>query len=153
MSSVILQATSVDLAQVFEIENQSFGAEKFSRRQLAYLINQAKGMFYILKSGEKIVAYMSLLYRSRTNVLRIYSIAVHPLERGKHFSDRLIETAIEYAKQKQLKIISLEVKTTNLPAISLYEKYGFVSKTIKKAYYADGTDACVMWLRISVILK
>ncbi|MDR2083720.1 MAG: ribosomal protein S18-alanine N-acetyltransferase [Bacteroidales bacterium] len=148
MGSIITQATSADLDRIFEIENQSFGAEKFSRRQLAYLINRAKGIFYILKSGDKIVAYMSLLHRPKTNVLRIYSIAVHPSERGKHFSDKLITTAIEYAKQKQLKIVSLEVKTTNLPAIGLYEKYGFVQKTIKKEYYTDGTDACIMRLKI-----
>ncbi len=45
--------------------------------------------------------------------------------------------------------IYLEVRTSNLPAIALYEKLNFQSKSILKSYYRDGEDANLMALEIS----
>lgn len=41
------------------------------------------------------------------------------------------------------KNITLEVKIDNLPAISLYKKYNFVEKAIRKGYY-NGIDGILM---------
>ncbi len=42
--------------------------------------------------------------------------------------------------------ITLEVRVSNLPAIKLYEKYGFKSLGTRKGYYQDNNeDALIMW--------
>lgn len=46
--------------------------------------------------------------------------------RGKGYSRLLLESTIEYVKLKELKFIHLEVGLENLPAISLYESFGFI---------------------------
>jgi len=43
--------------------------------------------------------------------------------------------------------VTLEVKVDNFTAIRLYEKLGFKEEGIRKAYYSDGKDAIIMWLR------
>ena len=44
----IRQAVRSDLDSILEIETVCFGADSFSRRQLLYLITQAKGIFYVV---------------------------------------------------------------------------------------------------------
>ena len=45
-----------------------------------------------------------------------------------------------------IKYITLEVRVSNIPAIKLYEKYGFKSLGTRKGYYQDNNeDALIMW--------
>lgn len=140
----IEQATLSDLDAIVEIENQCFDSDQFSENQFVYLITNSKGVFYVIKQAGKAVAYLSLLTHARTRNLRIYSIAVHPEARGKKLAWFLLDKAIGYARQHQLKAITLEVKVSNTPAISLYEKMGFMKVCVKQNYYHDGSDAYYM---------
>ena len=46
--------------------------------------------------------------------------------------------------------MTLEVRTSNTAAISLYRRFGFVPAGVRPAYYTDSdgatTDALVMWI-------
>lgn len=140
----IRHATIYDLDAVAAVEDASFGADRFSRRQLAYLIADAQGSVYIAEYEDVVVGYMSVLRRSGSSVLRIYSIAVHPAARGRQIGQRLIDTAIEYAAQHSLSMISLEVRVDNEAAINLYKKNGFIVSSVIRDYYDDGSDAIRM---------
>ena len=56
---------------------------------------------------------------------------------------------IEYYTNIANKRILLEVSANNIPAISLYKKYGFLTINTRKNYYKDGSDAIVMEKRIN----
>ena len=44
------------------------------------------------------------------------------------------------------KAYTLEVRTSNAPAIALYERFGFRSAGTRRRYYHDtGEDAMIMW--------
>lgn len=144
----IEQATLSDLDAILEIENQCFDSDQFSKAQFVYLITNSKGVFYLIKAAGRAVAYLSLLTHARNRYLRVYSIAVHPEGRGKKLAWFLLDKAIGYARLHQLKAITLEVKVSNVPAISLYEKIGFVKVSVKRNYYHDGSDAYYMKLLI-----
>lgn len=140
------QATLSDLDAILVIEHACFDLDSFSKRQFVYLITKAKGVFYVVRFGGNVVAYASLVSNARTRNLRIYSIAVHPKFRGLKLAQLLMDQTFEYARSNRLKAITLEVKTTNIPAISLYEKYGFVKHCIRYNYYQDGSNAYGMRL-------
>ena len=40
------------------------------------------------------------------------------------------------------------VRVSNTPAISLYEKLGFLKVSVSKRYYLDGEDAYIMARRL-----
>ena len=41
---------------------------------------------------------------------------------------------------------TLEVRVSNAAAISLYERFGFVSRGVRRGYYTDNReDAVIMW--------
>ena len=53
---------------------------------------------------------------------------------------------LEDCYNNYIKYITLEVRASNVPAIKLYEKYGFKSLGVRKGYYQDnGEDALIMW--------
>lgn len=57
---------------------------------------------------------------------------------------------IDSLKESGLLSIALEVRTTNLPAILLYERHGFKAVGKRPGFYSDGADAVTMrWNKIS----
>ena len=154
-------ASQDDLENILAIENSCFHEEAFSRRQMAYLISQAKGIFYVAtidgengKDGkgsdggkdDEMAGYISMVTSNLHNTGRIYSIAVAPQYRDHGVARTLLDRALEYAKGIGLRAIFLEVRVENSAAISLYKKYGFSERTIKKDYYGPGGDALSMYL-------
>lgn len=138
------KATSDDLLQICRMENICFGDDAFTYLQLRYLILHSKGIFLVVRRGGKVCAYASYLIHDKHFNLRLYSIAVLPEERGYGYGKTLLDYAIPFAKEHNLKFISLEVRVDNSTAISLYEKFGFVKKTVIPGYYHDGADAFKM---------
>lgn len=137
-------AIVADIPSIMEIELMCFEQDSFSKRQFTYLISRAQGHFLVVESQGRIVGYLSLLINKRAHSLRIYSLAVHPVFRGKGVGQLLMDRAVDVAYQESLGKITLEVNVSNFSAIHLYEKNGFECAGIRKNYYHDGTDAHYM---------
>ncbi len=56
----------------------------------------------------------------------------------------LIKYAIQKLKALKKEKVFLEVREGNLPAVSLYEYFGFKPISVRKKYYFDGENALVM---------
>lgn len=81
----------------------------------------------------------------------ITDIAVHPKFRRKGIAAKLLNEIIHCAKKRNIKSLTLEVRKSNIPAISLYKKYGFVEYGTRKGYYQDnGEDAIIMWKYLEI---
>lgn len=56
----------------------------------------------------------------------------------------LMDALMAECAARELKKLFLEVRESNLPAVSLYKKYGFEKISQRKKYYGDGENADVM---------
>ena len=75
---------------------------------------------------------------------QLYNIVVDPAYRGNEIGFRLMSHMISIAS-RTCKVINLEVRRSNVPAISLYLKSGFRQVGERKKYYRDnGEDAVLM---------
>lgn len=74
----------------------------------------------------------------------IESVFVLPEKRRLGVAKLLYDSAEESIKKENIEKIFLEVKKSNLSAISLYKDRGFLEISIRKRYYPDGSDAIVM---------
>lgn len=73
-------------------------------------------------------------------------IAIHPQYQGQGFGQALLYHLLRRARLRQLEWATLEVRITNQPAISLYQKFGFQEVGRRRRYYADtGEDALILW--------
>lgn len=59
------------------------------------------------------------------NVFVIYTFAVHPHFWGQGVGQKLLQFAVEEGVKTNVRSIRLDVYENNLPAIRLYEKFGF----------------------------
>ncbi|GAB4550214.1 MAG: ribosomal protein S18-alanine N-acetyltransferase [Anaerolineae bacterium] len=77
----------------------------------------------------------------------ISTIAVHPQERGKGLGEALLAGMLARAMSLGGSYCVLEVRVSNLAAVSLYRKYGFEVSGIRRRYYRDNhEDAYTMTL-------
>lgn len=75
----------------------------------------------------------------------ITTIAVREGLRRMGLGELLIVAAMELAIARRLQRVTLEARISNLPAHSLYEKYGFKKVGTRRGYYSDNNeDAYVM---------
>jgi ribosomal-protein-alanine N-acetyltransferase len=75
----------------------------------------------------------------------ILNIAIHPEYRNKGFGSLLIKFSLDYLLKNSGRIMTLEVRKSNIQAIALYRKFGFRVVGIRKNYYiSDREDALVM---------
>ena len=74
----------------------------------------------------------------------INTICVSPNHRRQHFGRDLLQGLLSHLQSLNTTKIFLEVSTDNAAAIALYENNGFQRSGLRKAYYADGSDAVTM---------
>lgn len=89
-----------------------------------------------------VVGYV--FYRVILDEMHLLKIAAMPSRRNRRIASTLLEKTITLAGKKGLKRICLEVRASNLSAISLYGKYGFVQSGLRPGYYGNREDAVLM---------
>ena len=142
MKTIIRKATKEDLKAIKEIEDESF-LNPFKENDLLYEIEENPvSEFDVLVVDDEIVAYLD--YWITFDSATIDKIAVKKNKRNQGFAGFLLKYAIENLKKQNVEFFTLEVRKSNLPALNLYEKYGFQKVTIKEKYYEDGEDAIYM---------
>lgn len=75
--------------------------------------------------------------------IEINDFAVKEEYRNQQIGSKLLEYLIDYAIKNKMINITLEVKKNNMPAIHLYQKYGFIEVAIRTKYY-NGIDGILM---------
>lgn len=78
----------------------------------------------------------------------ISNVAVHPDVRRQGIGDRLIERLTELAGQRAMAFVTLEVRAGNQPAISLYQKHGFLPVGRRKNYYSLPREDAILMTKI-----
>ena len=139
-----------------ETDNLSFGAEGFpisvdgEAEYIRSILKDKKSCsFFAWKNGE-IVGDVSLSgLPRRRNHRAVLGLAVLKSEWNKGLGSQLLQKAIEFAKSNDIEIINLEVRSDNLRAIHVYEKFGFRKIGTSPAYFkiADSyIDFDIMYL-------
>lgn len=102
---------------------------------------------FTLSEGDVLVGYLMLM-----NVFtdgEILNIAVLPEYRRRGLADKLFDACCEHCRSLATETLFLEVRESNTPAISLYEKRGFEEIGRRKNYYRQPKeDALVMRLSL-----
>jgi [ribosomal protein S18]-alanine N-acetyltransferase len=81
--------------------------------------------------------------------IHIINVATHPDRRRCGVAAALLRTLIEHAQSERVRLVLLEVRRSNRPAIQLYRSHGFSAMGLRRAYYADNSeDAIEMMLAI-----
>lgn len=145
----IVEATLKDFEQICEIEQACF-VEPYTREQLMYEFNgNPLNKILVAYDEDKIVGFVD--YMITFNSATISQIAVLPNYRKKGLGSKLLEE-MEKSFPKEIddvvETITLEVRESNINAISFYKKNGYENVVIKKHYYKNGENAVYMIKRL-----
>jgi [ribosomal protein S18]-alanine N-acetyltransferase len=141
----IRRLTYSDLPQVIAIERRAFPTP-WSLAMFVLELSKPSGVCLAAIAGDdgggEIVGY--LICSRYADVWHLMNIAVDPSRRRHGYARALLEEMLERAGPDQP--YTLEVRTSNAPAIALYERFGFRSSGTRPRYYHDtGEDAVIMW--------
>jgi ribosomal-protein-alanine N-acetyltransferase len=76
----------------------------------------------------------------------VMNVAVTPEHRRRGIAEALLERVFQVTAIDPRRGYTLEVRVSNADAIRLYERLGFESRGVRRAYYTDNwEDALIMW--------
>ena len=78
------------------------------------------------------------------NKIEITVLGVHPDFRRQSHGRRILETLLKTAIEYNVETALIEVRSDNLPAISLYQSLLFRKVSIRRKYYKDNSSALVL---------
>lgn len=133
MSPRILTAELRHIDDIVKIEKECFSLPWTRENLLAYLPDDRHLLLVAEDENERAIAYVGLMYVLDEGY--ISNVAVSPGHRRKGLANSLIEELAARAKGLELAFLTLEVRESNVPAIALYEKNGFVRVGLRKNYY------------------
>lgn len=134
---VIRPMTAENVKGVAEVEKECF-ASPWSEKSLLEEIENPQAYFFVATINDEIVGYMGTI--SVYGECSVTNIAVKEKERGKGIASSLLHRAILNSIYMGDDFITLEVRKSNTPAISLYEKFGFVKMGERKNFYRQPTE-------------
>jgi ribosomal-protein-alanine N-acetyltransferase len=78
---------------------------------------------------------------------QINNLAVHPDYRRRRIAEDMLRDMLDSLKEQGIQFVSLEVRSGNVAARTLYDKLGFKPVGLRKDYYSNPSeDAVVMGL-------
>jgi ribosomal-protein-alanine N-acetyltransferase len=139
--------TLEDLDEVLEIERASFKTP-WSRGAFRYELTQNRvARSLVVRLGRELAGYLCLWEIGHE--IHITNLAVRPSLRRRGVARALLGHVLEGARRDRMELVFLEVRPTNVEAVTLYERLGFRVIGRRKGYYFDtGEDALVMEARL-----
>jgi ribosomal-protein-alanine N-acetyltransferase len=139
----VVPMTEEHILEVARIEEESFSVP-WSKNAFLESIKLEHSIFLTALYDGEIVGYIGM-YKVFNDV-DITNIAVSKEYRKKGVAKALMTEAFKRVKELGASGVMLEVRKTNLFAINLYEKFGFINIGIRKNFYEKPVeDAIIMW--------
>lgn len=139
MNINIRRMEKTDVDNVVRLEALSYGEHHWSKESFYNELSNNLAHYYsAFDENNNLIGYVGCWHIFEE--AHITTLSVHPDYRKKGVAQRLLLTIIDGCYQNKIKYITLEVRESNIPAISLYEKNGFKSIGTRKGYYQDNNE-------------
>lgn len=133
-NTYIRPMTIADLAIILEIETAAY---PFPWR-LQTFEDCLKAGYHadVLEVNQTIIGYGLML--KVVDEAQILNLCIHPKQQGYGYGRRMLEHLLQFTQLT--KSVFLEVRPSNIAAISLYKKMGFKQVGVRKGYYPNGNQ-------------
>jgi ribosomal protein S18 acetylase RimI-like enzyme len=138
---LILPASLLDLPGVMRLERLCFGDDAWPLFDVVGMLSWPGEVRLKVMEGKRIIGFASGESDADASLSQIATIGVDP-----EFRQRGIGSALLAACERALpgKRLQLTVRADNLPAIRLYEKFGYRSYARLQNYYRHGKAGIAM---------
>jgi ribosomal-protein-alanine N-acetyltransferase len=141
-SSVSLRPlTEEDLPIALAIEQASF-LSPWTRAAFLHELHSSHSRLVAAEWQGQVIGYLCAWFV--VDEVHILDVAVHPTHRRQGVGKLLLQYSLQEGQQGGAHSASLEVRRSNLPAIALYQSFGFREVGVRRRYYENGEDALLM---------
>ena len=133
-----LEVKNVD--DVISIQN-NLNIHILSKKNILNDLNNSNFKCLMALYKEEIIGYISF---SHIFDIEIESIIVKSSYQRQGIGTLLLKYVFNFSKENKINNVFLEVRKSNLAAISLYKKMGFKIISIRKKYYENTEDALIL---------
>ncbi|MDO4549551.1 MAG: ribosomal protein S18-alanine N-acetyltransferase, partial [Clostridia bacterium] len=142
---VINLMTIDDVDAVAQIERETF-AKPWTREDFEREMTENKcARYMVARVNGEVAAYAGTWLVMDEG--HITNVAVRSDMRARGIGEAVVRAMIQMAADSGVRYMTLEVRRSNVAAISLYEKLGFIRVGTRKRYYEDNReDALIMAL-------
>lgn len=131
-----------DSAELARLDKRCFSVP-WSEKSFAEESRNELATYFVAKEDNKIIGYAGFWHVADEG--DITNIAVAPDYRKRGIGSKLLDILIKTAIERNLSLLTLEVRQSNCAAISLYESFGFQKIGSRKRYYTNPIeDALIM---------
>ena len=134
-------ASEEDIPAIAELEQLCFSVP-WSEKALRETLSSPHARLFCAVLGGVVIAYGGCYLLG--DDADITNIATHPEYRRRGAAAAVLEVLTACAKEAGMLAIHLEVRSSNAPAIALYEGFGFSVDGLRKNYYKNPTENAVL---------
>lgn len=135
-------AENKDVFDILSLDEENFSNNFDEKFYLEYIKNQR---VVVTENENIIVGYV--LFNQILDEAEIYKIVVSKDFRKKQIAFKIMEFLLNELKKNDVKKIFLEVRKSNIPAINLYKKCGFINIREIIDYYTNPKEDGIMMLK------
>lgn len=143
MDFTLIKMSAEHIGQIASLEKECF-SEPWSEKALSEELANENSHFLVAVSDE-VLGYIGV--QEICGEAYITNVAVFEKYRKCGIGRTLIRAACEGAKGRGCEFITLEVRESNAPAISLYESEGFEKAGIRKNFYSSPTENGIIYTK------
>ncbi|WP_277287813.1 ribosomal protein S18-alanine N-acetyltransferase [Veillonella montpellierensis] len=143
---MILRLAEIDDADgIYQVETDSFSIPWALPSVIHELEDKERKLYIVAEEDNTIIGYAGAWIVLDEG--QITNIAIKSSYRRQGYGTMLTRKLIKELFTLGMQEIFLEVRISNIPAISLYRRLGFTVKGVRKSYYSEPTeDAYIMSL-------
>jgi len=147
--SLIRLMTDVDLAGIAELA-QSVDPYAWNREQFRGCLLGAHYRNWVLEQAGSIIGFLIVI--ALEDEYELVNLAIAKSHQHQGFGKKLMAHLFQQSHEQKMASIWLEVRESNIPALQLYKKCGFIQTGIRRDYYpckSGREHACVMQYRLA----
>ena len=137
--------TPEDVPVISRLEEETFSMP-WSASSFLEMISKEDARYYVAEKDGKILGGCGVLMIAGEG--NITNVVIAPEARNQGIGTAMLRHLMAEGDQEGLTAYTLEVRISNVAAIHVYEKLGFLSEGIRPNFYEKpAEDAVIMWKR------
>ncbi|NMC61237.1 MAG: ribosomal protein S18-alanine N-acetyltransferase [Candidatus Methanofastidiosa archaeon] len=130
-----------DIYTVIDLEYQNF-EYPYPPDIINFLYESYRDTFLVVEKNKEVIGFVIGIIQK--NVGHVLVIAIRDDYKKKGIGTYLMKKLIDVYDKKGIKRLRLEVRTSNIPALSMYKRLGFKITNRLRHYYENGEDGFLL---------
>jgi ribosomal-protein-alanine N-acetyltransferase len=141
----VVPLTLSQIDEVCKLNRRCFPlGDSYTRHTFNFLLTEPKGLAYCIVTPERTMTAFIVIMVNQDGAGHITTLGVAPEHRRRGLAQMLLGRAETELRKRQINLVRLEVRVSNIAAQELYKNLGYAAVQRLSQYYINGDDGFLM---------